>query len=116
MKILIAEDDQTNFHIMEIYLKQDKHDITWAKNGQEAVDFINNTFDVVLMDIKMPILDGIEATKLIRRKNFIKPIIAQTAYQLTELELREAGFTHYINKPINFTKLLRLLKSMDKKH
>ena len=78
-KILIAEDNDSNFILMTYILKK-YYQFERAKNGQEAVEMAEkNTYDIVLMDIKMPIMDGLEATKAIKEKFPDLPIIALTA-------------------------------------
>lgn len=102
--LLIAEDEESNFLYLKALLKKSPVKILRAYNGQEAVDFCRKHPDIslVLMDIKMPIMDGIEATKEIKafRKNL--PIIAVTAHALTgdEHRIREAGCDDYISKPL----------------
>ena len=78
--ILIAEDVESNYKFLEIILKKE-YDLLWAKNGREAVDFaMEHKPDAILMDIKMPVMDGIEALKEIRRYTAELPVIMQTAY------------------------------------
>lgn len=89
-----------------------KENITffWGKNGQEALDlFIKNPdIEIVLMDIKMPIMDGYEALRCIKAIRNV-PVIAQTAYAYEgESKMLNAGFDEFLSKPINI-KLLRLL-------
>lgn len=106
--ILIAEDEEVNFLYLEALLEEDSMNnftIIHAKNGQEAVDICLNSkrIDLILMDIKMPILNGHEASKKIKSKMPELPIIAQTAYS-TESEKRlalESGCDDFIPKPIN---------------
>ena len=77
--ILIAEDVESNYKLLEIILKKE-YDLLWAKNGREAVDFaMEHKPDAILMDIKMPVMDGIEALKEIRRHTAELPVIMQTA-------------------------------------
>jgi len=102
--ILIAEDDVSSFELLEMYFKPWKAKIFWAKNGVEAIDIFSNNqhIDLILMDIKMPILSGYEATKEIKLISPKVPIIAQTAYGIDiEKEIaRRAGCDDYVSKPI----------------
>ncbi|MEW5676114.1 response regulator [Flavobacterium enshiense] len=111
--ILIAEDDNINFLLLEKIMKLKHYNIIRAKNGEEAILLAkNNTIDLILMDIKMPVLSGYDATLAIRKKDKKIPIIAQTAYSTLEEvnEIMKAGFTDYISKPINKESLFLLLK------
>jgi CheY-like chemotaxis protein len=84
------------------------------KNGQEGVDLCRNNdqIDLVLMDLKMPIMDGYEAIKLIKEFRTKLPIIAQTAYALeSDIEkIIESGFDGYLTKPFEYDKLVELVK------
>jgi two-component system, cell cycle response regulator DivK len=111
--ILIAEDDVINFKLLEGFLLKTNAKIYWAKNGVEAVDIsIKQQLDLVLMDIRMPEMDGISASKLIRKYYPDIPIIAQTAYTLKEdvEKIMQASINEYMAKPINGTELLNILK------
>ena len=110
--ILIAEDDVINFKLLESFLSKTNAIIYWAKNGVEAVDIsIKHELDSVLMDIRMPEMDGIAASKLIRKYYPDLPIIAQTAYTSEEDidKIMKAGINEYMAKPINGTELLNIL-------
>jgi CheY-like chemotaxis protein len=113
VKILIAEDDRTSFEFLKKILKSDKYMILRAENGQQAVDIVKATpdIDLILMDIKMPVLNGMEATKQIKQIKPDLPIIAQTAYAFNEEmeEILSIGCDDYIIKPIEKDKLLLLL-------
>jgi len=101
-KILIAEDDEFNFLVIQEYLSDTSAEIIRAKNGEEAVNKYSAQIDLVLMDIQMPKLNGLEATKRILKQNPKAKIIAQTAFALSnekESSLK-AGCKDYITKPI----------------
>jgi len=110
--ILIAEDEETNFSFLKIALEKQNIKVIRAKNGEEAINLSSNKIDLILMDIKMPIMDGYQATKLIKEKNPSIPIIAQTAYALDneKQQILDAGCDDYISKPVTFSKLMDILK------
>ncbi|MEN0047378.1 MAG: ATP-binding protein [Bacteroidota bacterium] len=114
-KVLIAEDELFNYKLLEIVLKQLEIEIVWAKNGQEAVDLVRmyNDFDLILMDIKMPVLNGLEAVKIIKAYNPDIPIIAQSAFAFTDEKERslQAGCDYYLTKPIKKQELLKILQA-----
>lgn len=100
--ILIAEDVESNYKLLEIILRKE-YDLLWAKNGKEAVEYaLGQHPDAVLMDIKMPIMDGIEALKEIRRHTTDLPVIMQTAYAFDtdRRTAEEAGCNGFITKPV----------------
>ena len=111
--ILIAEDDQNNFYYLKVILKDNSRILIHAKNGKEAVNLAKEhpEIDIILMDIKMPEMDGLEATRQIREFNPTIPIIAQTAYALTSDRERvlQSGCTDYISKPIKKEDLINLI-------
>jgi CheY-like chemotaxis protein len=103
-KILIAEDDDTNFFLIREYLTPTGATITWAKNGEEAVINAtrNGNFDLILMDIQMPILSGLDAMKQIKRNKPAIPVVALTAYAMSGDREKglNAGFDEYLSKPV----------------
>lgn len=107
--ILVAEDENINFMIIEKLIKKLNFKILRAKNGQEAVDMCreNKEIDLVLMDIKMPEMDGHEAFKQIRLFNATIPIIAQSAYSFPEEieHIKRTGFNEFLAKPLDKEKL-----------
>jgi len=106
--VMIAEDEEDNYHLLKYVLKDLDLDVIWAKNGKEAIDYCREKkISLVLMDIKMPTLSGLEATREILRFQPELPIIAQTAYtQEDDIErCRMAGCVEFISKPINLTHL-----------
>ena len=115
LKILIAEDDETAITYLKIVLEKYATEMLVAKTGIEAVEVCRNNpdLDIVLMDIKMPGIDGYEATRRIREFNKDIFILAQTAYAQSDDREKaiEAGCDEYISKPINQTKLVELISS-----
>jgi signal transduction histidine kinase/CheY-like chemotaxis protein len=112
--ILIAEDDNINFLLFQKIMQHKNFKIIRAINGQEAVDIcINNpNIDLVLMDIKMPLMNGFEALEQILPIRPNLPIIAQTAYSSSEdkIKIEDAGFTDYITKPLSRERLFELIE------
>ena len=114
LKILIVEDDEISCTLLKLILYKISKEVIHATTGVEAVDACRNNpdLDLVLMDIRMPKMDGNEATRQIRQFNKEVIIIAQTAYAFTgdSEEAIEAGCNDYITKPINKTQLFGLIK------
>ena len=114
LRILIAEDDETSDEFLTMLLTKDHHVMLHAVTGAEAVDMCRNDpgIDLVLMDIRMPGINGYEATREIRRFNKNVIIIAQTAHALTgdREKALESGCNDYITKPIKRDALLELLQ------
>jgi signal transduction histidine kinase/CheY-like chemotaxis protein len=112
--ILVAEDDNINFILVEKLLKMHGFKIIRAKDGAEAVALCkeNNEIDLVFMDIKMPNLNGYEAFQKIREFNTDIPIIAQTSYSFSEEidRIKEIGFDDYLSKPLDKVKIAAILK------
>ncbi|WP_303067052.1 response regulator, partial [Alistipes indistinctus] len=101
--LLIAEDNDSNYKLFESLLKKE-YLLIHAWDGQQAVQlFHDNRPHLILMDIKMPVMDGYEATIEIRKSSQTVPIIAVTAYAFAEDEARvlRSGFDAYVSKPIN---------------
>jgi len=116
IQILVAEDEQNNFMFIKEALKNTGAKIIWAEDGQKAVEEVhkNPKIDLVLMDIKMPRLNGYEATKQIKEIRSDLPIIAQTAYAMSDekdLSL-QAGCDEYLTKPIRPKKLLKKINQL----
>jgi PAS domain S-box-containing protein len=111
--ILIAEDENSNFELLKASIYRTKIKIIRAMNGEEAVEWIkkNDQIDLVLMDIRMPKLNGYDATRQIKLLKPDLPVISITAYAMSEDETKsiEAGCDMYVSKPIRPTHLLTLL-------
>lgn len=107
--ILIAEDEEYNYLYLKHILASKHNRLIHAKNGSEAVDLCrdNSGIDLILMDVKMPVMDGYTAAKLIKEFNPTIPIIAQSAYAMEYEKERYVGsfFDEYVIKPINVNEL-----------
>lgn len=108
--ILIAEDDETSFFFLKFVLAKENVNIFYARSGQEAIDIseAHPEIDLILMDIKMGGMGGIEATQIIKSKNPNIPVIAQTAFALSsdKENILKSGCDDYITKPIRKEELL----------
>ena len=122
LHILLAEDNELNMEIAEFVLRNEGADVTKAWNGQEAVELFRNSeageFDVILMDIMMPVMDGYEATNMIRSLNREDaktiPIIAMTANAFTEdrIKSKEAGMDEHVAKPVDVESLVKIIHKL----
>lgn len=112
-KILVAEDSPDNRFLLEKLLRSEGANVIFAENGIQAVEKASQEdFDMILMDIQMPELDGLEASTQLRAKGFEKPIIALTAHAMKEDRLRSlaAGLNDHVTKPINREELIRAVQ------
>jgi CheY-like chemotaxis protein len=116
LKVLVADDDILNQRLMKVLLSREGHEVNVVSNGLEAFDAIKiQKFDIVFMDLRMPVMDGVEAARLIReweeggQHTFI---VALTAGYIPEngQELFEAGIDNYIPKPFEMEHLQRMMK------
>ena len=109
--ILVAEDEEFNFRYIVELLSKSNYNILHAMNGKQAIEIFKlNDVDIILMDLKMPIMDGFEATRHIRSISTSVPIIAQTAYAYMKNDCMVSGFSDYIMKPFKSDRLIELLK------
>lgn len=111
-RILVAEDNDSNYMLMQ-YILKNHFEFFRAKNGQEAVEkALADNPDLVLMDIKMPVMDGLEATRQIRLKNTDLPIIALTAnaFDSDRIVAIEAGCNDFLAKPVNADKCIQTIQ------
>jgi len=123
LNILLVEDNKINQKLATSLLEKQGWKITVANNGKEAIELIEkNGFDIVLMDVQMPEMDGLEATRLIREREKKTgkhiPIIALTAHAFEEDKKRclEAGMDAYTTKPIKIQELLNIIKDVFSKY
>lgn len=103
MKILVVDDDEFNLSLSVRFLEKMGFDLTTAENGREAVDLCKNQdFDIIFMDIRMPVMNGFEATKEIKKTKDIA-IIAFTTHHIIEIkkEYEDAGFDGILQKPVS---------------
>lgn len=118
-KILIVDDVTINRTLLKIILKRNGFDVTEAKNGREAIEKMTEEwYDMILMDLSMPIMDGIEATDKIRNMKGEKatiPIIAVTANSIlnSDKELKDKGFNGLLKKPFKEGELISIMKEFD---
>jgi len=113
--VLNVEELNDNFLFLKTYLRKTKIAVLWAKDGQEAIDMAaqDKSIDIVLMDIRMPNVDGYQATKEIKQFLPDLPIIAQTAYALNSdyQKVFDSGCDDYITKPILGVSLLEKMSA-----
>lgn len=118
-KVLIAEDSSVIQNLTRKILQAQNFEIYSAKNGQQVIDMLEkDDYDIILMDINMPVMNGMECTKKIRsmeeekKKNI--PIVAITgnAMNYTMEEFKETGINDYLQKPLNFDKLVNVVKTL----
>jgi signal transduction histidine kinase/DNA-binding response OmpR family regulator len=113
-KILIAEDDWVSFQYLSKMLTKSDVAFIHAENGEQAVELVksNPEIDLILMDIRMPVMNGIDAARLIKQIRPSLPIIAQTAYAFSEEKatILSTGFDEYLSKPLQYSRLDELIK------
>jgi PAS domain S-box-containing protein len=116
MKVLIAEDELSNFILLKHILSKTGISITHVENGKQVLEVLKKgeKFDLLLLDIKMPVLDGIQTAKLIRQNKYKIPILAQTAYAMADDREKclEAGCDDYLTKPIKTKELLSKINDL----
>lgn len=118
LRILVVEDSPDNQRLMSIILGNLGAKIKIANNGLESIELVNNeNFDVILMDIQMPIMDGHEATRKLREQGVTVPIVALTAHAMKEEYNRciASGFSDFLSKPLNRENLINLLREVREK-
>lgn len=112
--ILIAEDVESNFLYLKAVLSKLNANIFWAKNGTEAVEICDggNAIDLIFMDLQMPEMNGYEATQILKKKYPDMPIVAQTAFAMSDDREKalDAGCDDYLAKPIKSKDLLSVVE------
>ena len=120
LKVLIAEDNKTNQMVAVKMLRLQKiSEVAIAEDGQEAYDMVKSSlaanlpYDIIFMDVQMPNMDGLEATRLIRKAGFINPIVALSAYSddTNVKGCKDAGMNDFVSKPIQIPRLRMVLKT-----
>jgi CheY-like chemotaxis protein len=116
-RILVVDDDTVISSVLAVMLRRSGFEVDFAGDGQEGVDMWGQgNYDLVLMDVQMPRMNGFEATRLIREKEGMHgghtPIVAITAYalQADQEECLSAGMDAFISKPIDFKKFLETIR------
>ncbi len=112
IRVLLVDDGDENRDLMSLILEEAGATYATAQNGLEAVELATSqSWDVILMDMQMPVMDGYTATRTLRQQGYDRPIIALTAHamQQAEQKCRDAGCSGFLSKPIEFDKLIATL-------
>jgi signal transduction histidine kinase/CheY-like chemotaxis protein/HAMP domain-containing protein len=116
LSVLMAEDGVDNRRLVSLFLKKTGINLTMVENGQEAINEVisrdsENQFDLILMDMQMPIVDGYTATRELRSRHYNRPIVAFTAHSMKHEKQKclEAGCDDYLTKPFTKKSLLKIL-------
>ncbi len=120
LKILVAEDNRINQRVIELLLKKLNQEPEFVSNGQDAVNrVLQGGIDIVFMDLQMPVLDGLEATRLLRGSAIDQPyIVALTAFAFGDhqQECLDAGMNDFLNKPVRLQELISTLHRFQQSH
>ena len=117
LSVLLVEDNELNMEIAKFIIENEGARVTCATNGKEAVDIYKNapeSFDIILMDIMMPEMDGYEATRMIREMDLNIPIVAMTANAFMEdkMKAKKAGMNAHLSKPLDKDKLICVIAKL----
>ena len=115
VKVLLVDDTTDNQKLISLFLERTGASVELASDGVEAIQKVMQShFDIVLMDVQMPVMDGLQAASILRQKNFQKPLIALTAHAMKEDRDRclAAGFDDYLSKPVDRQLLVGKIKSI----
>jgi CheY-like chemotaxis protein len=116
-RLLLVEDDHDHGPLLSLMLRKSGAEVSIAENGMVAIDMVDaaqnagSPFDLILMDIQMPVLDGLAATRMLRTQGFSKPIVALSARAVSTDRERcfAAGCDDFLSKPITRPDLVRML-------
>lgn len=114
-RFLVADDGESNRRLVKVFLERSGATVETAENGQLAIELVRqNTYDAVLMDMQMPVMNGYEATAELRSLGIDVPVVALTAdaMQGVEEKCRQVGCSHFMTKPIDIAALCRLLREI----
>lgn len=116
-EIFVCDDGATNRELIGLVLREAGAQVSFACDGEEGLKQCEqnfNQFDLVLMDVQMPRMDGLECVRTLRKRGWEKPIVALTAHAMQQDQDRclEAGCTHFLSKPINIEELLRVCEEL----
>ena len=117
LSVLLVEDNELNMEIARFIIENEGAKVTCATNGKEAVDIYKNapeSFDIILMDIMMPEMDGYEATRMIREMDLNIPIVAMTANAFMEdkIKAKKAGMNAHVSKPLDRNILIQVIAKL----
>ncbi|NOI72237.1 response regulator [Vibrio owensii] len=117
MNLLVVEDTESNQLVIKLILNKLGHNVFIASNGAEALTFLEEqrqSIDIILMDVSMPVMDGITATRLIRQKGISTPIIALTAHALEsdKITCMKAGMDGFVSKPVRRQDIYEAIQSL----
>ena len=110
-KVLVVDDGSENRELVRLVLEEQGLEIVTAVHGKDGLEKLHeNNFDLVFMDVQMPVMDGYTAVDLMRKRGMVQPIVALTAHAMKGIEQRclQAGYSHYMTKPMEINKLLSL--------
>jgi signal transduction histidine kinase/ActR/RegA family two-component response regulator len=122
MKVLLVEDNQVNQVVIGRLLEKLSCQVVIANHGKEALDYLDNprhaAYDLIFMDLQMPVLDGLATTKEIRRRNIQIPIVGLSAHAFAEhaMQAKAAGMNDFVEKPVKFASLQKIITRLTKEN
>lgn len=118
--ILVVDDKNLNYFLLKTQLRKTKANVIWIENGFNALEFVKNGnhVDLILMDVRMPVMDGIEASRLIKEIKPTLPVVIQTASVMGGAfeEIATSNCDDTIFKPIDATKLIEIIANQFQKY